>query len=34
MGRRGSEMVAANRGALDRVLALIEARLQASSNTA
>jgi 3-deoxy-D-manno-octulosonic-acid transferase len=34
MGSRGSEMVAANRGALDRVVTLIDARLQASSNTA
>jgi 3-deoxy-D-manno-octulosonic-acid transferase len=34
MGARGSEMVAANRGALDRVVALVEARLQASSKTA
>jgi 3-deoxy-D-manno-octulosonic-acid transferase len=34
MGRQGSEMVAANRGALDRIVALIEARLQASSKTA
>lgn len=34
MGATGSEMVAANRGALDRVLRLVEARLQASSNTA
>jgi 3-deoxy-D-manno-octulosonic-acid transferase len=34
MGKRGSEMVAANRGALDRVVRLVEARLQASSNTA
>jgi 3-deoxy-D-manno-octulosonic-acid transferase len=34
MGRQGSEMVAANRGALERVVAFVEARLQASSNTA
>ena len=34
MGTQGSEMVAANRGALDRVVSLVEARLQASSNTA
>jgi 3-deoxy-D-manno-octulosonic-acid transferase len=34
MGTQGSEMVAANRGALDRVVALVEARLQASSKTA
>ena len=34
MGRQGSEMVAANRGALDRVVTLVEARLQASSKTA
>lgn len=34
MGKRGSEMVAANRGALERVVALIDARLQASSKTA
>jgi 3-deoxy-D-manno-octulosonic-acid transferase len=34
MGRQGSEMVAANRGALERVVAFVEARVQASSNTA
>lgn len=34
MGKRGSEMVVANRGALDRVVALVEAQLQASSKTA
>jgi 3-deoxy-D-manno-octulosonic-acid transferase len=34
MGKQGSEMVAANRGALDRVVTLVGARLQASSNTA
>ena len=34
MGAQGREMVAANRGALDRVVQLVEARLQVSSNTA
>lgn len=34
MGTQGSELVAANRGALARVVAFVEARLQASSNTA
>jgi 3-deoxy-D-manno-octulosonic-acid transferase len=34
MGAQGSQMVAANRGALERVVTLVEARLQASSNTA
>lgn len=34
MGRQGRDMVAANRGALDRVVRLVAARLQASSNTA
>ena len=34
MGAQGSEMVAANRGALERVVALVDARLQASSKTA
>jgi 3-deoxy-D-manno-octulosonic-acid transferase len=34
MVRQGSEMVAANRGALERVVALVDRRLQASSKTA
>jgi 3-deoxy-D-manno-octulosonic-acid transferase len=34
MGTQGSEMVAANRGALDRVVSLVDARLHASSKTA
>lgn len=34
MGAQGSAMVAANRGALERVVRLVDARLQASSNMA